>query len=453
MDFRSEEGEDSTEPGSPEADRPVGPAGRRTAARPGFARKALIAAVVAVGVYALARLAWVVVDTLLLLYLAVILGIGLRGLADLVSEKTRLPVGAALAAVVLLLLGAPVGGGLLLAPQLQDQVDEAQQHLPQLRDQVESWFNRVDQQFQSILGSSPEPRSGARQGSSQEAPPGAGPQQRPESTEAGGGPADNPAAGASPGGTSPGQATDRQASGADQVVTELSKQRSSQIVQWLGNFVGGVGFALGGFLLVIVVGIYLAASPGPYERGVLALVPERYVPRAKEVLNRLTHRHRAWIVGQLAAMLLVGVATGVGLALLGIPMALLLGILAGLMDFIPNFGPGLAAIPAVLLAAGQGKVLPVLALYGAVQVVEGWLVRPLIERRAVDTPPALLLGTQVVLAGAIGLSGLLLAPALVMLVRTLIAELYVKDMLGKELQEEDENGDSSNRATRSDGSS
>jgi predicted PurR-regulated permease PerM len=105
-------------------------------------------------------------------------------------------------------------------------------------------------------------------------------------------------------------------------------------------------------------------------------------------------------------------------------------VVAGILDFVPNFGPLAAAAPAILVAAGQGKIVHVIALYGAVQLLEGWVIRPYVERRVVETPPALLLGAQVIMATLVGVVGLLVAPALVVLITILVKRLYIEDALG-----------------------
>jgi predicted PurR-regulated permease PerM len=122
--------------------------------------------------------------------------------------------------------------------------------------------------------------------------------------------------------------------------------------------------------------------------------------------------------------------------IIGVDMALLLGVLAGLLDFIPNFGPAIAFVPAALVAAESGKVVPVIVLYVLVQIVEGWVLRPIIEQKAVDTLPAVLLASQVLFATLVGFMGLLAAPAVIVLVQVLVERFYVEDMLGDRERDE-----------------
>jgi predicted PurR-regulated permease PerM len=158
-----------------------------------------------------------------------------------------------------------------------------------------------------------------------------------------------------------------------------------------------VGVALGtlnavaNLLLLLVVGIYLAADPGLYFRGTLRLLPGAIRPRASVALSSAGATLRRWLGGQLVAMLIVGALTFVGLALLDVPLALSLATIAGLLEFVPFVGPILAAIPAMLIAFTQesATALYVAALYFGIQQLEGYVLMPLVQRWAVALPPAL----------------------------------------------------------------
>lgn len=139
-----------------------------------------------------------------------------------------------------------------------------------------------------------------------------------------------------------------------------------------------------------------------------------------------------WLMGKLLSMLIVGVLTATGLALLQVPLALLLGIVAGLLDFIPYVGPIMAGVPAVLIAFSEGPQLAlyVLLLFAALQLAEGYLLLPLIERRTVALPPALTIGAQVLLGALFGFAGVALATPITAVLTVAIAMLYVEDVLG-----------------------
>ncbi|GAB4020767.1 hypothetical protein GCM10028808_63470 [Spirosoma migulaei] len=129
----------------------------------------------------------------------------------------------------------------------------------------------------------------------------------------------------------------------------------------------------------------------------------------------------------------VAVVTGVGLALLGIPFPIVLGIIAGILNFIPNLGHYIALAPALLVALPQGTnyVLYVFALYMSVQSLEGYVLTPLLDKKFVSVPPALLLFGQVLLCILVGLAGVLFASPLLAVLLVIIQELYIKDRLLK----------------------
>jgi predicted PurR-regulated permease PerM len=195
-------------------------------------------------------------------------------------------------------------------------------------------------------------------------------------------------------------------------------------------------------VLVLFVGLYLAAQPTLYLDGLLKLVPPSRRARAHQIVHEIGYELRWWLIGQIFAMFLIGVLVSVGLWVLGIPMALILGLIAGLLNFVPNFGPVIAALPAVLLALttdSPGLALWVIGLYVAVQWFETYLVTPMIQQRNVDLPAALTLVTQVLMALLVGAVGVTLATPLVIVVLVLVKMLYVEDVLGDRLAMPGEN--------------
>jgi predicted PurR-regulated permease PerM len=140
---------------------------------------------------------------------------------------------------------------------------------------------------------------------------------------------------------------------------------------------------------------------------------------------------RLWLKGQLIAMIIVGVLTGVGLWLLGVPSAMVLGLLAGLLEFIPFAGPIISAIPAILiaLAAGPDLALWVALLYVAVQQLEGALVQPLVQQYAVELPGVVLLFALIAFGTVFGAIGVILAAPLAVVTYVLVKRLYVQEAL------------------------
>lgn len=197
----------------------------------------------------------------------------------------------------------------------------------------------------------------------------------------------------------------------------------------LGTAATSLAGLFGNALLVLVGGVYFASQPGLYRRGFLALVPRHHQIRAGRALNAVDESLAQWLRGQLVAMLAVGALTGVGAALIGLPSALALGLLAGLLEFVPIVGPILAAIPALLLAAtlGWSEVLWTLALFVIIQQVEGNMLMPAIMQKAVELPPAVTLFAVLAFGLLFGPLGVLLATPLAVVLMVLVQQLYLRD--------------------------
>lgn len=189
---------------------------------------------------------------------------------------------------------------------------------------------------------------------------------------------------------------------------------------------------LGNAVVVFFVGLFAAADPGLYRRGVLALLPRNRRSRVGEVLDEMAGTLRGWLVGQLAAVVLIALTTWAGLALIGLPGAFLLGLQAGLVNFIPYLGPVIAAAPIGLAALAQGTSMVAWALgvHVVIQTLEGYVLAPLIQRRAVDLPPVLSLAAVLLFGALFGAMGVALATPLVAVLKVAVVRLYVEDRLG-----------------------
>ncbi len=188
-------------------------------------------------------------------------------------------------------------------------------------------------------------------------------------------------------------------------------------LQLLGRATGVISSTLQGIISVVVVlfiGFYLAAQPRLYQQGFLTLLPPGARLRAGEVLDRIGHTLRLWLLGRFITMALVGSAAGIGLWWLDIPLAFALGLVSGLLEFIPYLGPILATVPALLVAfnIGPTQAFYVLLLFVAIQSAEGYLVSPLIEQRTVSLPPALVIFSTLLLATFFGALGVIVASPL-----------------------------------------
>lgn len=191
--------------------------------------------------------------------------------------------------------------------------------------------------------------------------------------------------------------------------------------------------SLAGALLVLAGGVYLAIDPARYRDGLLAIVPPASTSSIREALDECTLALRKWLLGQLLAMGLVGLMTAAGLWLLGVPAYLGLGIIAGLLEFIPIVGPIAGAIPAILLATTMDMttVLSVVALFVVIQQVENNAIMPIVTGRALLMPPAVGLFAVVALGVLLGPIGILFAYPLAGVIDVLVRQLYVRELLGK----------------------
>ncbi len=186
-------------------------------------------------------------------------------------------------------------------------------------------------------------------------------------------------------------------------------------------------------VLVIFAGIYFAAAPAVYSDGLVRLLPKGRQARAKEVLDATGKALWLWLLGQFVIMVIVGVLTAVGLLIVGVPLALALGFVAGLLEFIPFIGPIVAAVPIILVALTAD---PQTALYAAlvilaIQQVESHLLAPIVQRKAVTLPPVLVLVGTIALTLLFGPIGAVFATPLLVVVLVVVEMLYMEDTLGQ----------------------
>jgi predicted PurR-regulated permease PerM len=192
--------------------------------------------------------------------------------------------------------------------------------------------------------------------------------------------------------------------------------------------------ALADMVIVAFIGLYVAASPQAYVNGALRLLPGRHRARAIDVMGEIASRLRWWLAARFLTMTMVGVITAVGLWLLGVSLALPLGVLAGILDFIPFVGPVVAVIPAMLVAGAQEPMLAVWVgvLSFATQMLEAYVIIPLVQHHTVSIEPALLIAMVVVFGTWQGMLGVLLAAPLTAMGMVLVQRLYVEDVLGEQ---------------------
>lgn len=340
-----------------------------------FARRAATAAFVSLLILALFLLIGYAANFFFLVFGGIAFAVVISALSHFVASKTLLSYGLSVG-IVLLLLVVLIGGTVwLLAPTVSAQADQLAKSLPQSINQLRSNLSQTEW-GKKLLDGIPQ----------------------------------NPGALLSSGG--PGKGV------------------LSQVTGIFSSTLGGVV----NVLIVLITGIYLATNPGNYRKGFVKLFNPSYRSRLLDVMDKCYETLKNWFISRTITMTIVGIVTGTGLALLGIPFAIVLGILAGILNFIPNLGPYIALAPAVLVALPQGTdyVLYVVALYMGVQSLEGYVLTPLLDKKFVSVPPALLLFGQVFLGILVGLAGVLFASPLIAVLLVIVQELYVKDRLEKQ---------------------
>ena len=307
-------------------------------------------------------------DVLLIAFAGLLLAIFLRGLTNYFSHLTGIPAGWSLAIVGVALLVLVGGGGWLLAPDLTSQLAQLSMSLPE---SIEQLRQRLQQYSWS-----------------------------------------------------------------EQFLSELPSMQNALFsrLDILSRATGLVSRTLGlltNLALILFIGIYVAVNPTLYKEGLLKLIPADKRPRAREVLHDVGHTLERWLIGRSLSMLVIGVLTTIGLQLIGVPLALTLGLLAAILSFIPYIGPILSVIPPALLAFSESSaaVIYVGLLYLAIQLFESYLLTPLIQKRAVNLPPALTITWQVALSVLVGFTGLVLATPLVATIFVLVKRLYIEDVL------------------------
>jgi predicted PurR-regulated permease PerM len=334
----------------------------------GFASRVMVALGLTLLVGVLALVVARAIDVVLLSFLSLLLALGLRDAAAWLSRRSRLPPAAALVAVLTGLLAVTWATATLAAPSVAEQAAELARALPEA-------FGRAQDRLQGwgwgrwVLEQLPPPE-------------------------------------------------------------ELTSRTRSLLGRAPGVFSATFG-VLANLLVVATLVLFLAFQLDVYRDGFLRLVPPRRRARAAEVLGEVGRTLSQWLIGRLVAMVVITALTTVGLWVIGVPLALLLAVIAGLLNFIPNIGPLAALAPAALLAVVQGPtaVLWTVVLYTGIQVVESYVLTPYIQQRAIDMPPALLILTQVLLGVLLGFLGLLLATPLTAAAMVLVRRLYVEDFL------------------------
>ncbi|SFG07789.1 AI-2E family transporter [Pontibacter chinhatensis] len=329
---------------------------------------ALVVLLIGTGFYLMGRHAYF----FLLVFAAILLAVLFCGMTDWIVDKLHLKRGWSLLLAVLLFFGLIIGAFWLIAPTVSEQVQEMQQTIPKALTRVQDWLSQYGW-GQKLVEQVPDDMSKAM------------PEQ-------------------------------------DALLSKVS-----------GVFSSALSF-LADFLIVIITALFLASNPSLYTVGFTKLFPVRNRSRVMEVLGKSYATLKSWLVGMLSAMAIIGVSSAIGYSLIGLPLALALALIAFFLAFIPNVGPWIAGVPAVLVGLTEGPqmALYVVLVYGGIQMVESYLITPIIFQKTVDMPPALLLFFQVLLGILQGALGLLLAAPILAVLMVWIQEFYIRDVLEAE---------------------
>jgi len=187
---------------------------------------------------------------------------------------------------------------------------------------------------------------------------------------------------------------------------------------------------LGNLYVILLLAIFFTSNPSVYKDGIIKLVPKRNKPMAKNSIDRISLVLKGWLKGTMLSMLLITILIAIGLSVIGIPGALVLSLLTGMLKLIPNFGSAAAMIPGVLLAltVSTNTAVIVALIYIVSQTVVSNIVTPLIQKKMINLPPALTIISQVIMGTLSGVLGIILAVPLLAIIIILVDELYVKEI-------------------------
>lgn len=392
----------------------------------------LRAAALVLGVWLALKLLWIAYPILFVAFLGTLFGLAVARGADFL-ERLRIPRGLGAALTVLGFVGLLVGVGFWIGPTLRGQLSELRTAVPESINQVETWLGRhgvllsqilPGDSTQSAQGVSPEtqgvPAQSAVEGEQAAARTEGAAGQAPQAPEATGSVAETGSAG--------GQLS-------EQMSSSLSGQLGA-VTRYLFSFLSSTVAVVTGLFLILVLSIYIGANPGMYKKGMLYMIPPASRPRGAQVLTAIGMTLQRWLRAQLIAMAVIGIVTTIGLWALGVKGALALGLIAGLLEFIPMVGPLLSAVPAVAMGFldSPQKALFVIFLYIGIQFLENHILIPIVMKEGVDLPPVLTILGLSVMSIVFGFLGMLVAVPILAAILVAVKLLYVEDVMGDDVK-------------------
>ena len=344
---------------------------------------------------ALLLFTWYFAATLFLIYAGMLLGVALNAMTNLLGRVVKLSHSLRLTIVCLVLAGLLSGviflGGATIAQQATALSDTIKSQLVGVKAFLER--NGIDTSYFELGNLSATPAT-----STTPATPGAS--ATPAAT-----PTHNlPSAGA------------------------LASSGGAIVSQTLKLLLGTVS-AVGNFFIVLFLGLTFAAQPGVYRSGLLYMAPARHRARATVIIDRISETLERWLIAQILTMAAVFLVTWIGLALIGIQGSFILGIQAGLLTFIPTVGALIGGLIVVLasLASGWVAAASAFALFLGIHALESYILTPMLQRQALDIPPATLFAIQILLGVVFGIWGISLALPLMAIVKVLIDHFKADD--------------------------
>jgi predicted PurR-regulated permease PerM len=323
---------------------------------------------------------WYFAATLLLIFTGMLLGVGLNALTNALGRRVHLPHAVRLAIVCIVLAALLAGVAYLGGATIAEQASLLSNTIKSQIAHVKSFLDNrgIDTSFFDLGSAAPASSTSDT-----------------ASTPAPHAPLPNAGALASSGGA---------------------------IVSQTFKLLFGAISAVGNIFIVLFLGLAFAAQPGIYHDGLLFLAPARYRIRATLIIDRIGETLERWLIAQIIVMIAVGIVTWIGLAIIGIPGSFILGIQAGLLAFIPTVGAIIAGVVVVLasLASGWIPALSALILFLGVHAMESYVLTPILQRQALDIPPATLFAFQILLGVVFGIWGLALALPLVAIAKVMI---------------------------------
>jgi predicted PurR-regulated permease PerM len=217
------------------------------------------------------------------------------------------------------------------------------------------------------------------------------------------------------------------------ILTYFSGDNSQKVFATAQSFFSTSFGVLANIYIIFLLGIFFTASPSLYKDGILLLVPEDNKFIARYIMNRISLSLKGWLKAMMLSIVLVAILLTIGLSVMGIPVALVLALMAGFLRIIPNFGSLAAMIPGVLLAltVSTNTAIIVTLMYIVTQTIVSNIVTPLIQKKMINLPPALTIISQIIMGTLSGALGIIMAVPLLAILIILIDELYVKKMEGK----------------------